>query len=217
VRTESPDEDDVSAASDPGMEGDPAGVAAHDLDDHDATVRFSGRVQPVDRFGREADRGVEPETARRSEDVVVDGLRNADEWDAFLVELVRNRERPIAADAHERVEAVLLEHVHDAVRVIEGALRRDDRFDEGVAAVDGAENRAAEPEDPGHIAWNEHARFLGIDEAIEAVFDPQDLDARVVTGFDHCADHRVETGGVTPSRQYTKLLDGHEVASVECA
>jgi hypothetical protein len=174
-------------------------------------------VREIDPLSGKAHGRVETETARRADDVVVDRLGHADERDALLVELVRNRQCPIAADAHERVEAVLLEHVHDAIGVIEGALRRDDRFDERIAAVDRAEHGAAEPEDAGHVARDQHARLLGIDEAIEAVFDPQYPDPRVVTGLDHCADHRVETGSVTPSGQYANLLKGHEVASVECA
>jgi hypothetical protein len=72
---------------------------AHHLDDDDAAVRFGGRVQPIDRFGREADARVETEAARRAVDVVVDRLRDADERDALLVELVRDGERAVAADA----------------------------------------------------------------------------------------------------------------------
>ena len=34
-------------------DGDPAGVAAHHLDDHHAVVRLGGRVQAVDRLGRD--------------------------------------------------------------------------------------------------------------------------------------------------------------------
>ena len=52
---------------------------------------------------------------------------------------------------------------------------------------------------------------------IRTWFDPEYFDTRVVTGLDYCADDRIETRGVTPSRQYANLLEGHEVASVECA
>ena len=87
-------QDDVGAAGDAGIEGNPARVAAHDLDDHDAVVRFGGRVQPVDGVGREADRGVEAERVRRFDDVVVDGLGDADERDAALRELVGDASVP---------------------------------------------------------------------------------------------------------------------------
>jgi hypothetical protein len=42
-------EHDVRAAGQPGVGGDPAGVAAHDLDDDHAVVRLGRRVQAVDR------------------------------------------------------------------------------------------------------------------------------------------------------------------------
>ena len=123
-------QDDVGAAGHAAVQRNPAGVAAHHLDDHDAAMRFGRRVQPIDRVGGEADRRVEAETARRADDVVVDRLRHADERDALLVELVRDRQRAVAADADERVELHLLEHLHDAVGVVEGALGRDDRLGE---------------------------------------------------------------------------------------
>ena len=81
---------DVGAAGDARVERDPARVAAHHLDDHDAVVRLGGRVQPIDRLGRERHRRVEPERHRRLGDVVVDGLRHADDGNAALVELVRD-------------------------------------------------------------------------------------------------------------------------------
>ena len=95
----------------PRVQRDPAGVAPHHLDDHDAAVGFGGRVQAIDRVGREADRGVEAEAAGRPVDVVVDRLRHADERDALLVELVGDGQRAVAADADERVEPHLLEHL----------------------------------------------------------------------------------------------------------
>ena len=80
-------QDRVGAAGDAGVQRDPAGVAAHHFDDHDALVRFGRRVQPIDGVGREGDRGVEAETVGGADDVVVDGLRHADDRDAALAEL----------------------------------------------------------------------------------------------------------------------------------
>ena len=55
------DEDVVGAAGDAGEERDPAGVAAHRLDDDDPVVRLGGRVAAVDRVGRDRDGRVEAE------------------------------------------------------------------------------------------------------------------------------------------------------------
>ena len=64
------------------MQGDPAGVAAHHLDDDDAVVRLGGRVQPVDRLGGDRDRRVEAEGVVGAGEVVVDRLRDADDGEA---------------------------------------------------------------------------------------------------------------------------------------
>ena len=78
-------------------------------------MRFRRRVQPIDGVGREADRRVEPERVRRPDDVVVDRLGDADERDAHLRELVRDRQRAVAAEHDERVEPHPVEHLDDAV------------------------------------------------------------------------------------------------------
>ena len=84
---------------------DPAGVAAHHLDDHDAVVRLGGRVQPVDRLGADRDRGVEAEGVVGAGEVVVDRLRDADDRRAEVrVQPRRDAERVLAADRDERVD-----------------------------------------------------------------------------------------------------------------
>ena len=54
-------EDDVGAAGDADGDGDPSGVAAHDLDDLHAGVGFGGGVEAVDGLGADGDGGVEAE------------------------------------------------------------------------------------------------------------------------------------------------------------
>ena len=66
----------------PAHERDPAGVAAHRLDDDDPVVRLGGRVAAVDRVGRDRDGGVEAEGVVGAVQVVVDRLRHADDREA---------------------------------------------------------------------------------------------------------------------------------------
>ena len=68
------DQNRIGSAGDTGVQRDPPGVVAHHFHHHDAPVRFRGRVQAIDRVGGEVDGGVEPETVRGADDVVVDGL-----------------------------------------------------------------------------------------------------------------------------------------------
>ncbi len=79
-------EDRVGAARDPGVRGDPAGVAAHHLDDHHAVVRLRGGVQAVDRVGHDLHGGLEAERDVGAAEVVVDRLRHADDGDARFVQ-----------------------------------------------------------------------------------------------------------------------------------
>jgi len=73
-------------------EGDPAGIATHQLDHHDALVRFGGRVQLVQRVRRGLHRGQEPEGELRGLEVVVDRLRHPDDLEPLLVQGVGDLE-----------------------------------------------------------------------------------------------------------------------------
>ena len=87
------DQDHVGAAGQPGVQRDPARVAAHHLDDHHPVVALGGRVQPVDRVGRDLHGGVEAERHVGAAEVVVDRLRHADDRQAVLAVQPRGRAR----------------------------------------------------------------------------------------------------------------------------
>ncbi len=98
-------EDRVGAAGDARVRGDPAGVAAHHLDDHHAVVRLGGRVQAVDRVGDDLHGRLEAERHVGAAEVVVDRLRHADDRHAVAVQAQRDAERVLAADRDQRVDA----------------------------------------------------------------------------------------------------------------
>ena len=100
-------QDDVGVAGDARVHRDPARVAAHHLDDHDALVRLGGGVQAIDRLGGDGDRGVEAERRLRARQIVVDRLRDADDRHPLLEEAGRDPERAVAADRDQRVAADL--------------------------------------------------------------------------------------------------------------
>ena len=59
------DDDQVGAACDSAHQSHPTRVAAHDLHHHHAMVRGGGCVQPIQRLGDDADRGVEADAELR--------------------------------------------------------------------------------------------------------------------------------------------------------
>ncbi len=169
---------------------------------------FGRRVQAIDRISRKGDGRVEPEAVGRANDVVVDGLRNADDGDTAFAEFVRDRQRAVAADHDERAEAHLVEHLDDAIGIVAGAFRRRHRIGERIAGVARAQHRAAEAEDAGDIARRQHARAIGLDQAVEAVFETDAFDARVPRGFDDGADDGVEARRVTAAGEHADAFDG---------
>ena len=96
--------------------------------------------------------------------------------------------------------------------------RRGDRLVKRIAAVDGAEDRAAEPEDAGDVARRQQPRLFRIDQAVEAVLEADDLDAGVVGRLDDGADDGVEAGGVAAAGEHADFFDsGHSKTRAECA
>ena len=204
-------QDHVGAAGDAGLQRDPPGVAAHHFDDHDALVRFRRRVQAIDRVRRKRHRGVEAETAGRADDVVVDRLRHADDGNALQVELVRDAERAVAADHDQRLQPHLVKRVDDPIRVIDLALGRVDRILERVAVIGRAEDGPAEAQDAGDVLGRQDPRARRVEQAVEAVFEADDLDAGVEGGLDDGADDGVEAGCITAAGEHANTFDRRHV------
>ena len=70
-------QDDVRASGKSCMQRNPAGVAAHHLDQHDALVRFRGAVQLVDGVRCSMYSRVKAKRTVGGHQVVVDGLGNS--------------------------------------------------------------------------------------------------------------------------------------------
>ena len=79
------DENNVSASCQTAVEGDPAGVAAHDFDHHHALVAGGRGVQAVEGAGNAFYSGVEAECHIGGLKVVIDGFWNSDDWQPCVV------------------------------------------------------------------------------------------------------------------------------------
>ena len=92
-------QDDVRAAGNAGVQRQPAGFVAHDLNAHDAAVAARGGVDAVNDLGGDVHSSVEAERHVGAVDVVVDGLGQTDDVQAFLREQVGGFMGAIAAQA----------------------------------------------------------------------------------------------------------------------
>ena len=89
-------------------------------------------------------------------------------------------------------------------------------YGERVAAVGRAEDRAAEAQDAGDVARRQHARAIRLEQAVEAVFEADALDAGVGGGLDDGADDGVEAGRVAAAGEDADARDrGH--VRLECS
>jgi hypothetical protein len=187
------DEDHVGPARESRVEGDPARVAAHHLDDQDAVVALGGGVEPVYGVRRDLHGGVEAEGHVRAAQVVVDRLGDADEGKPRLVEAVGGAQRVLAAD---RDEAVQVERRHvgaddlDAVLALEGVGARGP--EDGAAAGQDAARRLDRELDVAVLERPSPA-VAEADDGVAVHVDPL---------ADHGADDRVQPRAVATAGEH---------------
>src|SRR4051812_32495944 len=187
------DEDHVGAAGDPGVDREPAGVAAHDLAHEHAVVRLGGGVQAIDRVGGDLHRGLKAEREVRGREVVVDRLGHADDRDPVLVQLAGDAERVLATDRDQRVQVAGLERGLDLVQAVL------DLVDVGAGRP---EDRPAAMQDPARAVEREVTRLV-VQYAGPAVAEADEL---VPVGIDALADDgpddRIEPGAVAAAGEH---------------
>ena len=116
----------------PGVDGEPAGVAAHDLDDDHAVVGLGRGVQPVDRVRRDLHRGLEAEREVRGARSLSIVFGTPTTGMPSSCSLPGDAERVLAADRDQGVEALGLHRRLDLVQAVldlvdVGAGRSEDR------------------------------------------------------------------------------------------
>ncbi len=74
----------------------------------------SGRLQAIERLGRDRHGGIKTDGNLGQAKVVIDGFRNADQLHpALLAQLAQDREAAITANANDRIQFQLLDAVDD--------------------------------------------------------------------------------------------------------
>ena len=203
------DQDDVGAAGDPGVERDMAGVATHHLQHHHPVVAGGGRLQTVERIDCRGDGRVEADGPFGEGDVVVDGLRNADELDtALLGQTAEDTHAAVAADGDQGIESQFLEPFDDLVGAVLGGTVGH-RIGKGVPLVHRAEDGAAHAQDvPGedpHPHLFDQGRPL--EKAGRAFVNSDNFPAVSVYGpaYDR-ADRGIQAGAISAAGQQSNLF-----------
>jgi hypothetical protein len=189
------DQDHTRAARQAAVQRDPAGVAAHHLDHDDAAVRCGRGVQPIEALRHHRDGRVKPERLVREAQIVVDRLRDADARQPVQREIVRDRHRAVAADAHDALQPQRAERFYRLGRG--GSILVPGRKG---PAVGRAEHRAADGEQPIHHQPVQMPPLV-VHETFEPVMESHHADPAPCQRLHHGADHRVQPRRVASSCQ----------------
>ena len=186
------------AAGDASVGRDPAGMAAHHLDDHNAVVGLAGRAQAVDGVGGGLHGGVEAKGELGDSEVVVDGLGDADDGGAFGGEPAGDGKRVVATDGDEGVDALAFKRGNHSARAAFGGV--------GVGAR-GAEDGAAEGKDVVAVRGAE-GHEVAFHDARPAVAEADDFVAVLALAFgDNGSDDRVQSRAVASAGQDSHTHD----------
>ena len=125
-----------------------------------------------------------------------------------------DRERAVAADRDHAVEPEpaidLQDPIGVAARAVRGLYFRGDR----IAGAERAQDGAAHAQDPGDVPGGQHPRTVHLEQAVEAVFDAERLDAVVGRGLDDRSDDGVEPGCVPAAGEDADARDRRHVDRV---
>jgi len=189
-------EDDVGATGDPGVESDPAGVTAHDFDEHDAMVAFGGGMETINGLSGDDQCGVKTESDFGGVEIVVNGFGYANDVDASAREVAGNVLRAVATDHNHGFNAEAARVIHAKIGiVVDDFLAIFGGFvGEGIATIGGAEDSAAARENAAHGFLGHFLRAFGPDEAIETIADADDAHIVLIDGgANNGADDGIET------------------------
>ncbi len=186
----------MSATSHAGMQCDPTHVTAHDLDDKDTVMGLSSGVQAVDSVSSHGYCGIETKGVVRSVNVVINGLRNADNRDSVVGQPLGALERSLATDGDQcvntRIRHVGLDGVQPSLELVWVQATR-------------AEDGTASQEDTVDLGIVVKIATAVLHEAYPSVLVAHDGGAKFVgSGANDRADNSIQSGAVAAGGKYSK-------------
>ena len=194
------DQDCVCTCSHTGVQGDPTDVAAHDLCDHAAVVRFTGGADAVHCLGCDGHCGVEAEGVVGCAQIVVDGLGNTDDGQACVCQTLCACEGAFTTDSDDCVDAVAFHHDFDVLGATVGAV-------EGVGAGGTDDGAALGCQAADLLAGQVHV--VAFNDASPAIAEADEFVAVLLDTVEHgAADDSVQAGAVAAGSKQTDLHIG---------
>ncbi len=213
------DQDGLGGACNAGMQRDPAGIAAHDLDHHHPLVAFGSAMQAIQTLRCKADGRIETEGGEGLVQVVVDRLGHTHHPQPLLVQGIGNGQRAIATNRNQCVDLLPGKKRQDVPRkihVLRRAIGHFHRKMQGIALVGGAEDGAAKVSDATHPVPREaeHATIritFGKKYAVETFANSVAFPTPMGSGNCHRPDHGIEARGIAAAgaNSYSSNVTGH--------
>ena len=196
-------QDDICAGSHACIEGKPADLVAHDLNNEDAAVGAGRRMDLVNSSRCNIHRALETEGHIRAPEVIVDRLGKRDDIQAFLGETVSRLGGAVASEHDKAVQlqlVIVLFHCLDLIQAV--LIRLVDGLKRNTAC---SEDRAAARKDAGEIRSGQHTE-LAVDQSFVAILKAIKLIGLLAVVLDHldnAAHCSIECLAVTAACQKT--------------
>src|SRR3989338_5564897 len=110
-------------------------MPSHDFNHDHAVVGFGRGVQTVNAFRSDIERGIVAESVIGRIEVIVDGFRNADDFEALVEKLGSRAERIFAADRDQSAQPVLVKRAFDFIQRLLVFTRVGPRSSKGRSAL----------------------------------------------------------------------------------
>ena len=200
-----------------------AGVATEDPEHADALMRPERRALSIDELLRARDGRGEADAVLGPLNVVVHRLRHSHEAHPFAHEDLGERERVVATDRHEPIEAERLDVPQDQrSQVVDAVADGEARSLRGIEMhgqprllqllrirARGVEDRAAGAVDGPRVLTIQRPDVLGVGlgagphmrETFPSATDAEHLVAELRRAVDHALDHGIEAGDVAAARE----------------
>ena len=208
-------QDDIRSSGNSGVQGQPANLVPHDLDDKDTVphdlddkdtvVRCRRRVDAVNRLRRDIDSAVEPERHVSSPDIIVNGLRQMDDIESLLAQKIRCLLAPVPPEDIQAVQAKLVVVLHHRFNLVQPVL---------VRVIDRLEGRAGRSKDCSALCQNAREILacqkpvIPVNHALVPVHEP--IYFQLVNVVGQClydaAHGRIQCLAIAPGSQQTYSL-----------